>query len=90
MLPSRIAEGQYYEAHQHLRVIASRYIKQTNWAAAIDILYGGALALLKAGQGGSGGDLCLFLCDTLVKSEKEPDTETKGTGVFSSATRFRE
>ncbi|CAO1604086.1 MAG: hypothetical protein LQ349_006909 [Xanthoria aureola] len=66
----KISEGQFYEAHQQLRVIASRYVKSENWDAAIDLLYGGALALLKAGQGGSGGDLGIFLIDVLGKGSK--------------------
>lgn len=74
----RIAEGQYYEAHQQLRVVASRYVKQENWTAAIDILFGGAQSLLKAGQGGSGGDLCMFLMDVYNKAELVPDAGNKG------------
>jgi hypothetical protein len=49
----KIEEGQFYEAHQQLRVIASRYVKQGNNDAATDILSSGAQLLLKAGQGGS-------------------------------------
>lgn len=64
-LPFRIASGAYYEAHQQLRVIAARYIKQSNYDAAADILAGGATALLRAGsqQGASasGGDLAIML-----------------------------
>ncbi|KAL8791455.1 MAG: hypothetical protein Q9213_000071 [Squamulea squamosa] len=67
----KISEGQFYEAHQQLRVIASRYVKSENWDAAIDLLYGGALALLKADQGASGGDLGIFLVDVLGKAGKE-------------------
>ncbi|KAF2272766.1 DUF410-domain-containing protein [Westerdykella ornata] len=74
----KIEEGQYYEAHQQLRVIASRYVKQSNWAAATDILYSGAQSLLKAGQGGSGGDLCIFLLEVFTKGEIRPDAESKG------------
>ena len=74
----RINDGQYYESHQQLRVIASRYIKQNNSNAAIEILAGGALALLKAGQGGSGGDLGLFMLDIYNKAELGPDAENKG------------
>jgi hypothetical protein len=74
----RIAEGQFYEAHQQLRVISARYIKQKNPSAAADILYSGALSLLKAGQGGSGGDLCLLLLDVWNKASVKPDVETKG------------
>ncbi|MCJ1353089.1 MAG: hypothetical protein MMC33_003074 [Icmadophila ericetorum] len=74
----KINDGQYYESHQQLRVIASRYIKQNNSNAAIEILAGGALALLKAGQGGSGGDLGLFMLDIYNKAELGPDAENKG------------
>ncbi|KAF1813363.1 DUF410-domain-containing protein [Eremomyces bilateralis CBS 781.70] len=73
----KIEEGQYYEAHQQLRVIAARYIKQTNYDAAADILASGAGLLLKAGQGGSGGDLCLFLLDVWTKGEKAPDAASR-------------
>ncbi|KAF2181812.1 DUF410-domain-containing protein [Zopfia rhizophila CBS 207.26] len=74
----KIEEGQYYEAHQQLRVIASRYVKQNNTAAATDILFSGAQSLLKAGQGGSGGDLCIFLLDVFNKAEVKPDAGSKG------------
>jgi len=74
----RIAEGSYYEAHQQLRVIASRYVKSQNWDAAIDILYEGSLSLLKAGQGGSGGDLGCYLVDVFGKAERGVDAENKG------------
>jgi hypothetical protein len=75
--PNRIEEGQFYEAHQQLRVIAARYVKQGNNDAAINILSSGAGLLLKAGQGGSGGDLCLFLLDVYTKAEIKPDAATK-------------
>lgn len=78
----RISEGNYYEAHQQLRVVASRYVKSSDWDSAIDILYGGALALLKAGQGGSGGDLGCFLVEVLGKAEKECGTGEKGACEF--------
>ena len=74
----RIAAGDYYEAHQQLRTIAARYVKSQDWDGAFDILHGGALALLKAGQGGSGGDLSREVVDVLGKGEKELDATTKG------------
>ncbi|KAL8841550.1 MAG: hypothetical protein Q9176_003171 [Flavoplaca citrina] len=80
----RISEGQYYEAHQQLRVIASRYVKSENWDAAIDLLYGGALALLKAGQGGSGGDLGIFLIEVLGKGGKGIGVGEKSMSFSSS------
>ena len=83
----RIAEGNFYEAHQQLRVIATRYVKASNWSLASEILHGGALALLTAGQGGSGGDLCLYLIDVYNKAELEPNSENKGR-VFSLMRAF--
>jgi hypothetical protein len=77
-LQQRIAEGQYYEAQQQARVVAARYIKARNWAAAIDILYNVVQSLLKAGQGGSGGDLCVMLVDVFEQAELKPDPESKG------------
>lgn len=74
----KIAEGQFYEAHQQLRVIAARYVKASNWAAATDILFQGAQSLLQAGQGGSGADLCIFLLEVFHKSETKPDASSKG------------
>jgi len=74
----RIAEGQYYEAHQQLRVVASRYTKIQDWPNATAILFEGAQSLLQAGQGGSGGDLCIFLLDVYNKGEIKPDASSKG------------
>jgi golgi to ER traffic protein 4 len=77
-LQQRISEGQFYEAQQQTRVVAARYIKAANWTAAVDILYNVAQSLLKAGQGGSGGDLCVLLIDTYKQAELKPDPTTKG------------
>ncbi|THX14268.1 DUF410-domain-containing protein [Aureobasidium pullulans] len=73
----KVKEGQFYEAHQQLRVIASRYTKSSDWASAVDLLSSGASMLLKAGQGASGGDLCMFLMDVYGKAELKPDTTNK-------------
>ncbi|KAL1870803.1 hypothetical protein VTK73DRAFT_2432 [Phialemonium thermophilum] len=77
-LQERIAEGQFYEAQQQTRVVAARYSKARNWDAAIDILYNVAQSLLKAGQGGSGGDLSVLLVDVYKQAELKPDAVTKG------------
>ncbi|KAI4148685.1 MAG: hypothetical protein LQ340_004993 [Diploschistes diacapsis] len=74
----KIAEGQFYEAHQQLRVVSARHTKAQNWNDAIEVLYNGGLSLLKAGQGGSGGDLSLLLVDTMVKGEVVVTPESKG------------
>ncbi|EMF11980.1 DUF410-domain-containing protein [Sphaerulina musiva SO2202] len=73
---AKIEEGDYYEAHQQLRTIANRYVK-SDPPAAIDILYNGALMLLKAGQGGSGADLSIYLIEVYGKGELKPDTANK-------------
>lgn len=74
---SRVEEGQFYEAHQQLRVIAARYVKSSDWTSAVDILSSGASMLLKAGQGGSGGDLCMFLMEVYNKADLKPDVTNK-------------
>lgn len=77
-LQQRILEGQFYEAQQQTRVVAARYTKASNWEAAINIVYNVAQSLLKAGQGGSGGDLCVLLVDIYMQAELKPDPNTKG------------
>ncbi|XMA12557.1 hypothetical protein WAI453_005348 [Rhynchosporium graminicola] len=73
-----ITEGAYYEAQQQTRVVAARYVKSASWDAAIDILFNVSQSLLKAGQGGSGGDLGLFLVDVYKQAELKPDSTSKG------------
>ncbi|KUJ19980.1 DUF410-domain-containing protein [Mollisia scopiformis] len=77
-LQGKITEGQFYEAQQQTRVVAARYVKSESWDAAIDILFNVSQSLLKAGQGGSGGDLGLFLIETYKQAELKPDATSKG------------
>lgn len=80
-LQKRITEGQpeeQYEAQQETRLVAARYTKAENWGAAIDILSSVSQALLKAGQGGSGGDLAILLVDVYRQAAQKPDTTAKG------------
>ncbi|GAB1314403.1 DUF410 domain-containing protein [Madurella fahalii] len=80
-LQKRIAEGQFeeqYEAAQETRLVAARYTKQRNWPAAVDILSNVSQALLRAGQGGSGGDLAILLVDVYRQAEQRPDGASKG------------
>ncbi|KAI5309974.1 hypothetical protein KEM55_002015, partial [Ascosphaera atra] len=79
----KIASGAFYESHQQLRVIANRYLKQSNYDAAADILTGGAKALLQAGEqqgaSASGGDLAIMLVkDVYVKAEWECVDDEEG------------
>lgn len=75
---SRIASGAYYEAHQQLRIIASRYVKAGDWVSAIDVLFHGAVSLLRAGQGGSGGDLGCYLLEVYGKGDVSLSKDEKG------------
>ncbi|KAG4028100.1 hypothetical protein MFRU_024g00700 [Monilinia fructicola] len=77
-LQEKTAEGSYYEAHQQTRVVASRYIKSQNYPAATNILYSVSLSLLTFAQGGSGGDLALFLLEVYNLSAQPCDSASKG------------
>ncbi|CAD6501749.1 BgTH12-01998 [Blumeria graminis f. sp. triticale] len=76
-LQEKIKEGQFYEAQQQTRVVAARHVKSKDWASAIDILFNVAQSLLKAGQGGSGGDLGIMLVDVYKQAELKPDFSNK-------------
>ncbi|KAK4157217.1 hypothetical protein C8A00DRAFT_11950 [Chaetomidium leptoderma] len=80
-LQKRITEGAFeeqYEAAQETRLVAARYTKQANWPAAIDILSNVSQALLRAGQGGSGGDLAILLVDVYRQAAQKPDGGSRG------------
>lgn len=74
----RIEAGDFYEAQQQTRVVAARYIKTQDYSSATDILYSVSQSLLKANQGGSGGDLSLFLVDVYGQAELQVDSTNKG------------
>lgn len=57
----RIANGQYYEAHQAVRTVVTRHIRTKNYSEAIQLLCSSAELLFKAGEGGGGSDLVLYL-----------------------------
>ncbi|KAI5813233.1 hypothetical protein BZA77DRAFT_374399 [Pyronema omphalodes] len=82
----KIEEGQYYEAHQQLRVVSQRYIKAKDFNSAIDILFSGAQSLSKASQYSSAGDLCLLLVDVYKTAKIIPDTSSKSRLIELLAT----
>ncbi|KAI5461260.1 hypothetical protein BGZ63DRAFT_385399 [Mariannaea sp. PMI_226] len=77
-LRNKILECDYYEAQQQTRVAAKRYINKSQWPEAINILADVAESLLRAGQGGSGGDLCIMLVDVYNQAQLKPDSVSKG------------
>ncbi|GFO06780.1 Golgi to er traffic protein 4 homolog [Plakobranchus ocellatus] len=64
-----INAGNYYEAHQMFRTVYFRYNGQQKFTEAADLLYRGALILLRHNQHSSGADLSLLFIDVLTKSK---------------------
>lgn len=53
-------------------------MKAGDWASAIDVLSHGAVSLLRAGHGGSGGDLGCYLLEVYGKGEVSLSKDEKG------------
>lgn len=60
---ARVAAGDFYEAHQTLRTIASRHLRRQEYEEAAELISGATQVFLKAGQSGSASDLVLFLLE---------------------------
>ncbi|SMN22980.1 similar to Saccharomyces cerevisiae YOR164C GET4 Protein with a role in insertion of tail-anchored proteins into the ER membrane [Maudiozyma saulgeensis] len=75
---SKIAAGDYYEAHQTLRTIANRYVRARTYELAIELVSQGATSLLKAKQGGSGTDLIFYLLEIYDQAEVTVDEGSTG------------
>jgi len=67
-LEKRVADGEYYEAHQLYRTLYFRYTSQQKYSEAVDLLMKGSLALLEAKQASSGADLALLMVNTMEKN----------------------
>jgi len=76
--PFRSKDGQFYEAHQQLRVIGARYQKQNQPEQAASLLVSGAELLFSAGQDGSAADLSSFVVEILTAAQRGPDHATRG------------
>lgn len=83
----RIASGQLYEAHQAVRTIAARYIRQKAYGEAIEVLYNAAKQLLEANEAGSASDLTLYLLSTYNLAETPVDGDSKAR-VVELVTKF--
>lgn len=53
-------------------------MKAGDWASAINVLFHGAISLLRAGHGGSGGDLSCYLLEVYGKGEVSLSKDDKG------------
>lgn len=59
-------------------MVTSRHLKTLDYTSAADILSNGSLLLLRAGQGGSGGDLAItLLTDVYIKAQWPVDKANK-------------
>lgn len=73
----KIAAGEFYDAHQGIRTVANRYVKQKAYSDAIEVLYNGALSLLKAKQYASGSDLVLYIIEVYTIAEIPVDSVSR-------------
>lgn len=73
----KISQGQYYEAHQAVRTIAARYIRQKAYDEAIEVLYNASIQLLDASQAGSASDLVLYVVSTFQVAETKVDASSR-------------
>ncbi|CCH41899.1 hypothetical protein BN7_1438 [Wickerhamomyces ciferrii] len=74
---AKIAEGDYYEAHQTLRTIANRNVKAKAYTDAIELLYIAAQILLKSSQPATGSDLTSYLLEVYTESQTPVDSNSK-------------
>ncbi|BFZ61501.1 hypothetical protein YB2330_002567 [Saitoella coloradoensis] len=78
---SRLEEKNYYDAHQTIRTIANRQVKQKNYPAAIELLYSSAQLMLQYEQGAEGADLGLYMIQVYTLAEKGPDPTTRAQTI---------
>lgn len=73
-LKSKIEGGEYYEAHQMYRTIASRYKTNKKIEDALKLTYEGAAILYEKDQPGSASDLGILYCTLLDEMDKLTDS----------------
>ncbi|OMJ24531.1 Golgi to ER traffic protein 4 [Smittium culicis] len=82
-LIKNISDGNYYESHQAIRTVVTRYIKQKKINAAIDLSFSGAKELSKYEQWGSVSDLLLYMLKIYKDQEIKVDDESKDDAPIS-------
>ncbi|KAF9974077.1 hypothetical protein BGZ73_002638 [Actinomortierella ambigua] len=83
-LEKSVQDGNFYEAHQMYRTVANRYVKSHTYDEAIELLYSGAMLLLKKEQYGSGSDLAIYLVEVYTLA-KVPVTDESRDRIFDLA-----
>ncbi|CAG8486405.1 3691_t:CDS:2 [Acaulospora colombiana] len=72
-----VESGNHYEAHQMIRTVCRRYVKQKKYDIAIDLLFSGVQTLLSQKQSGSGLDLSLYMMDVYIEGELQVSDESR-------------
>ena len=71
-----IEEKEFYEAHQLYRTIYFRYLNSKRFTELQNLLYNGAMSLLRKEQYNSGADLANLYIDTISKDPGLPEGNT--------------
>ncbi|PRT56712.1 Golgi to ER traffic protein 4 [Wickerhamiella sorbophila] len=74
----RVILGQYYEAHQAVRTVVSRYLRQKAYGSAIGLLYNSCILLVRKGQTGSIADLLSMMIEVYKAADVAVDSVSKG------------
>lgn len=85
-LSSKIADGEFYEAHQMIRTLASRYRTSKKHQDALKLITKGALQLYELKQCGSASDLGILYCTILDDVEKITETNEEQISKIHRAT----
>ncbi|CAI7879192.1 unnamed protein product, partial [Closterium sp. NIES-54] len=88
-LARRVKDGEFYEAQQLYKSLATRYASQFKYEDAMALLQSGACVQLEHGQVTSGVELALLLTDLLSSSETPcwEDSLERITAVYTSFPR---
>ncbi|CAI5508645.1 unnamed protein product, partial [Closterium sp. Naga37s-1] len=88
-LARRVKGGEFYEAQQLYKSLATRYSSQFKYEDAMALLQSGACVQLEHGQVTSGGELALLLTDLLSSTETPcwEDSLERITAVYTSFPR---
>lgn len=71
-----IKENQYYEAHQAVRTVVARHVRQRKINSAVEVLQKSANLLLQANQNASAGDLVIYMIELFIRDNYEVDSTT--------------
>ena len=74
-LKKSIQDGDYYEAHQRTRTLASRYLMKKQYSEAYKILTEIAESLSEKGEMKSSSDLAILYTEVLEKSGDKVDDD---------------